>query len=915
MKNSLEPPRIALGFLKWFCPPSLLEEIEGDLLQKFHHDLQSSDHSQWSDDYRLARARRKFIWNTIRFFRPGILMRNKFSVKLNQAYMIRSHLLLAGRNLLKNRTFSIINVLGLSVGMVACILIYQYVRFELSYDKFHANADNIYRVATKVTLKNEAILHVTNTYEGIAKALKEEFPEVKAATTIGGFDESNTFIRYEDEHKALKPLPSFLGFSTDKSFFNVFSFPFLEGNPQVALQDAYTAVVSESIASHYFKGKAIGKIIEINDGDYVRRYKVTSVVKNVPANSHFKFDLLIHSPEADRNFWNRKIGFWDWGGPTYVLLQPNAGSGKLEHKLNNLAVSKNELKTNKDDYGQRSTFNLQPLTSIHLGSNLLYELEMNGSSSLVYALIFLAIVIIVVAWVNYVNLATAISAQKVKSVGIRKIMGASRWTLIGQVLTESAVFNLCAIVIAIILAGFLLPVFATFTGIPLDISALYDGSVCFALVCFFMVSSLLAGFYPAVVISSFYPINALNRKGAGGNTLALRKGLVVIQFTIAVALMIIMAVSHQQLSFMRNKDLGININKVVVIKAQNFDQERWSDSAGGFVVDPNYLLKAEEFKNKVRADAEISHVTSLSHLPGEVSNWGTEFKAKSIDPEKAVRLKAIGVDYDFVATFRVKLLAGRNFSTDFPSDQGNERKRAVLINEAASKLLGFRTVEEAVHSHISTYWGADYEIIGVVNSFHQLSVKQNFEPLYFILQPRALSYYAIHFTSDNIQGTLKKLRSSWDHYFPDQAFNHFFLDTYFDRQYQYEQKFSSVMNLFSGLAIIIACLGLFGLTSYAIVQRTREIGIRKVLGATALNVIALFANDFLRLIFLASALAIPLVYVGASQWLENYAFRIALTWWIFGIPFGITVMIAILTVSLQSINIAVRNPVESLKHE
>jgi putative ABC transport system permease protein len=906
MKNSLEPSRIALRFLRWFCPPRLYEEIEGDLLQRFKKDTTTRG---------IQNAKRKFIWNTIRFFRPGILMRSKFSVKLNQPYILRSHLLLAGRNLLRNKTFSIINVVGLSVSMVVCMLIYHYVRFELSYDKFHTNANNIYRVATKVTLKNEVILHEINTYEGIGKALKEEFPEVKAATAIGRFNENNTFIRYENEHKVLKPLPSFLGVNTDGDFFSVFSFPFLEGNAEVALKDTYTAVISEAIASHYFKGKAIGKILEINNGDYIRRYKITGILKNVPANSHFKFDLLIHSPQADTNFWNRKIGFWDWGGCTYVLLQYNVSSAKLEHKLNELAATRNELKMNKDDYGQRSTFNLQPLTSIHLGSSLLYEFEMNGSSSLMYALIALAIVIIVVAWVNYVNLATAISAQKVKSIGIRKIVGASRWTLMGQVLTESAVFNLCAIVIAIILAGFLLPIFSSFTEIPLDTSGLYDTSVCFALVCFFIVSSLLAGSYPAIVISSFYPADALNSKGSSGNGLYLRKGLVVIQFTVAIALMIIMTVSHQQLSFMRNKDLGIDINKVVVIKAQNFDQERWSDAAGGFVVDSNYIRKVEQFKNEVRAYAGISHATSLSHLPGEVSNWGTEFKARSVDTEKAVRLKAIGIDYDFVATLQVKVLAGRNFSSDFPSDQGNEAKRAVLINEAASTLLGFKTTAEAVHSHIFTYWGADYEIIGVVNSFHQLSVKQNFEPLYFILQPRALSYYAIHFTGDDVPGTLKQLRSSWDHCFPDHAFNYFFLDAYFDRQYQYEQKFSSIMNLISGLAIFIACLGLFGLTSYAIVQRTREIGIRKVLGATVLNVITLFTNDFVKLIFLASTVAIPLAYLGVSQWLDNYAFRISLTWWIFGIPFGIIVMIAVLTVSLQSINIAVKNPVESLKHE
>ena len=892
--------------LRFICPLYLYEEIEGDLIQKFNLDVKKFGESK---------AKRRLIWNAIRFFRPGIILRNNFSVELNQLYMLRTYVVLASRSFVRNKTFSLINVLGLSVSMVVCILILQYVRFELSYDDFHRSAKNIYRVATKVTLQNEVINHETNTYDGISKALKEEFPEVKAATTIGGFSADNTFIRYEDKKHTFTPLQTYKAFSVDSTFFDVFSFPLLKGDPRVALRDPYSALISETMANQYFDGNPLGKILETNDGEERRRFKITGILKDIPANSHIKFDLLIHAPATDKNFWGGTIGFWGWGGQTYVLLHDYAERASLEHKLNQLAVSKNGLKNNKDDYGQVSTFELQPLLDIHLYSHILYELETNGSSALVFALIFLASIIIIIAWVNYVNLSTAISKEKTKSIGIRKVVGASRVGLISQILTESALFNTLSVLIAIILVHLLLPAFTSFVGIPLDYSTLYDKWVCLVLICFIFASTLMSGFYPAIVISSFYPVRALKGKISSGSNFTFRRALVVFQFAAAIMLMITTVVAYQQLSFMRSTELGININQVVIIKAMNFDKETWSNAAGGYVIDSAYLNKADLFKEELRSNAAIVNATSLSHLPGEIPNWGTEFKAETIDPEKAYRLLAIGIDYDFINTLQVKLLAGRNFSPEFPSDHGNEGKRAVLINEAASKLLGFKNPEEAVHSHISTYWGADYEIIGVLNSFHQLSLKENLEPLYFILQPRALSYYAINFKGENVQEAIEQIRSSWDHHFPDYPFNYFFLDQYFDKQYQYEQKFSSVMGLFSGLAVFIACLGLFGLTSYAIVQRTKEIGIRKVLGATVTNVIGLFTRDFVKLILAANVIAVPLVYFGVSRWLESYAFRIALGWWLFAVPFVLILLIALVTVSLQTIKVALRNPVESLKYE
>jgi putative ABC transport system permease protein len=899
-------PRWIFRLLKLFCPDHLLEEIEGDLLQKYHRDAIGLG---------PGKAKRRLLWNVIRFFRPGILFRNRRSMDLNQFYMIKTYTVLAWRTLTRNKVFSTINILGLSVSITVAMLILQYVRFELSYDTFHKDAENIYRVATKVTLQDEIINHETNTYEGISKALTDEFSDVDAATTIRRIRSDNTFVRYQTNEDLFAPIEEFKAIGGDSNFFDVFSFPLLRGDRTSALSKPLSALVTETFENRYFNGDAVGKMLETDDGEETTQYKITGILKDIPANSHVKYDILFHTPDRRETFWNGKIGFWDWGGQTYVRLNNPSRAKGLEAGLNKLARSRNGLKNNKDDYGQISTFELQPLLSIHLYSHLLYELEINGSHIVVYSLFVLAAIILILAWVNYVNLSTAISEEKVKAIGIRKVVGASRLGLVIQVLTESALFNLLSVVLALLSVHLLLPAFSDFAGIPLDHQALYNGWLLPILLLFILGSTLVAGIYPAIVVSSFSTLRALKAVIATRNNFSLRKGLVVFQFAAATSLVIGTGVAYRQLSFMQSAALGIDIDNVIIVKAMNFDKEKWSDADGGYVVDSAYQHRAQAFKDALRQRSLVSDATSLSHIPGEAPNWGTEFQAKSVDAEKAYRLLAIGIDYDFISTLGVKLLAGRNFSPDFPSDRGNEGRRAVLINEAASKLLGFRTPDEAVQKHISTYWGADYEIIGVVNSFHQLSLKENLEPMYFILQPRALFYYAINVKGENAQEAIAQIKHSWIRYFPDVPFNYFFLDERFNNQYHAEHRFSVMMLLFSGLAIFIACLGLVGLTSYAVVQRSKEIGIRKVLGATVSNVIALFTNDFVKLILIATVVAVPLVYVGATRWLESYAFKVSLAWWMFIVPTVAIVAIAVITVALQTVRVALKNPVESLKCE
>ena len=827
--------------------------------------------------------------------------------------MFVNHLRTALRGMRTNSVFAVLNLLGLSLSIAACLLIMHYVRFEISYDKFHEHADNIYRVATKVSLQDEVITYEANTYQGISDALKTDYVEVVSATTIRKFTSDRNFVRYEDAEGKQVPLRSFIGIETDSTFFDVFSFKLLEGNTGLAFRDPYSVVISVTLSKQCFSGNAIGKFIEIYDGNETGRYKITGVSENVPGNSHVKFDLITHTQPRRLNFWNGDIGFWDWTGQTYAVLRTHTDVLELEAKLAQLALANNGLKRNKNDYGQVSDFHLQPLTEIHLFSDLQEELEVNGSVTLVYTLIVLAFAIIAIAWINYINLSTAISENKIRAIGIRKVIGASRLSLMFQILTESALFNFTSVIIAFLGVQLLLPAFSNFSGVPLNYDFLYDNWVLLSAFGFVVISTFMSGIYPAYIVGTFKPVRALKGKLQTGG-IGLRQILVVFQFATAVSLIVITVVAYQQIAFMRSTELGIQVDQVIAINALNFDKEKWSDANGGYTVDSSYLLRSERFKDEVRSHSGFVNATALSHLPGQLPNWGTEFKS---DPsnEHAHRLVAMGIDYDFLETLGINLLAGRNFSAAFPSDRGNEGKRAIMVNEAAARLLEFRTPGDAVGKHITTYWGADYEIIGVINSFHQLSLKENLQPIYFMLQPRALEYFAVHYKGATASVALSQLKSIWERHFPDYTFNYFFLDQYFDQQYRYDVKFRDIMGLFSVMAIVIACLGLFGLTTYAIVQRTREIGIRKVLGATVYNVIGLFTQNFLKLIVVANVLALPLVYIGIDRWLESYAYRISPGWAFFALPIFIVLSLAIITIILQTLKIARRSPVESLRSE
>lgn len=823
--------------------------------------------------------------------------------------MLRNHFLLACRSLVRNKAYSLINILGLSVALTAFILIMLYVRFEFSYDDFHKSAESIYRINTAVSLAGERINCESSTYQGIVDALRNDCPEVISLTVISVFDSDGSLLRIAHNKSPKASIATFKGLYADDAFFSVFSFPLVKGDAGRVLKEPFSAVISESIARAYFDGDPIGKTLEFTaDASGATRLTITGVLRDLPVNSHLQFDLAVNIPETPGKFW-------EWTGHPYMLLHSSAKVSQIESRLNDLAVENANIKANADDYGQVSTFRLQPLQSIHLLSRLDYEFEPGGYGQLIYSLMALACILVIISWINYINLSTAMSTEKVRQIGVRKIMGASRSTLSFQAFSESALFNVISLALACVLAVMLHPTFSHWLHIapnPIDFS---DPYLWIASIVFIGVSTVASGGYVAAVIASVAPLKAMKRREKPTNSFTFRKALVVFQFAAAIILMITSAVAFRQLRFMQQMELGINIDQTLVVRALNFDKESWSDMAGGYVVDSAWQQHAIAFTDDLRHLAAVGSSTALSHLPGQVPNWGTEFRAESIDPEKAYSLKAIGVDYDFISTLKAKLLAGRNFSHEFPSDQGNEKKRAVLINDAARILLGFKTPDDAVSEHITSYWGSDYEIIGVVNSFHHLSAKENIAPLYFILKPRALSYFAIRLNATDIPAVIEQIEATWHRHFPNVPFNYFFLDEFFRKQYRNDRRFSDSIVVLTALSLFLGCLGLYGLTSFATIQRTKEIGIRKVLGATVANVIGLLSKDFARLYIVASVFAIPVVYLAIAQWLDNYAYRISLSWWMFAFPVITIGIIAMFTISLQVNLVAKRNPMENLNHE
>lgn len=802
--------------------------------------------------------------------------------------MVKNYLKVALRSLLKNRVFSLINITGLALGIAASLLILQYVNYELSYDNFNSNADRIYRLKTNRYEKGALSTEWAAGVVSIGHLLKENIADVEAyarLTQTGG-----VFSREDIEFSESQV------YFANPDVFKVFDTKILYGDAESALNDPLSVALSRTTANKYFgKTDVVGETMYYNKNNQV---KITAVFEDVPNNSHFKYDILASwstIAQGQRGEDMNRVWYWD-GYFNYVMLNEGVDADEFAKKVDDLVETQwgDEMR----DGETWMDFDLQPLRDIHLYSNYMMEAEVNGDGDAVYALLGISFFIIIIAWVNYINLATAKSMERAREVGLRKVLGSLRGQLIRQFLTESFLINLLAVILAFAIVVLALPSFARLADQPMTLELFIQQGFWIGLGSLFLVGTFLSGLYPAMVLSSYKPVDTLKGGTVSSSRGAwLRKGLVVFQFMASVGLIIGTYTVYEQISFMRNQDLGIDIDQTLVIN-------------GPSVLDSTYQEKLSAFQEVMKTNANVQNVVVSTGVPGRGVNWNAGGIKKQGEPDtEGKQYRVIGIGYDFVETFGMEVIAGRSFDRSF-GDEGSK----ILFSRSAAKQLGFNNPEEALNTNVD-FWGEVYTVIGVTEDYHHTSLKEDFDQLIFRMIPDASGFYSIKYNAANTQEVVQLAEERWAQFFPGNPFEYFFLDDRFSEQYKADQQFGNVFTIFSGLAIFVACLGLFGLAAFMTAKRTKEIGIRKVLGASISSILQLLSTDFMKLIMVSVLLAIPIAYYGMSQWLSGFAFRIDLYWYIFAVPALLVLLIALLTVSFQTLRAAKSNPVESLRYE
>ena len=805
--------------------------------------------------------------------------------------MLINYLRIAWRTITTNKAYSAINIGGLAMGMAATLLIFQYVTYERSYDRFHANADRIFRVKAERYEKGVLSTEWAGGPFAVGNHLKDAFEEIDEYAKIVVRNQ----LLLESGNQQYKVEQG--AFATP-SFLRMFSYPLLTGNQQTALTEPNTGVISSSLAKRLFGTKnPMGQTVMISRELPIR---ITGVYQDFPENSHLTADYLMSfstyqrlvnpKNEPDRNLANA----WDWDGClTYLLLKPGVNLDKLAAKFPAFLQKNGQIDTKT---GNRLALQLQPLPDIHLYSHFMMEAGANGDGNSVYVLLCVAFFIIAIAWINYINLATARAVGRAKEVGVRKAVGSYRTQLISQFLLESALLNLIAVAVAFIAIVLTLPLFNQFTGQQLDYSFVFSIRFWLGLGSMYAIGTLLSGAYPAFVLSNFNPVSVLkNGLTAFKEGVLLRKSLVVIQFAASVFLLVGTITVFRQLQFMRSQNLGIDIGQTLVLDRPVNDSTR--------------INRTKAFKTYLLQQSSIKSIAVSGSIPGEK----VEFNAGGIrlvgtPQETGKQYRVIGADYDFVKAFGMNVIAGRNF------DEKLGEKDAVMFNRTGIRQLGFANPEQALGKRID-FWGDKLTIVGVVDDFHQQSLREAYEPLILRLDPGVNGQLAIKLPDGNPRQALAVVKQAWAKFFPTDPFAYSFLDERYDKQYQSDERFGQVFGFFTLIAILVACLGLLGLATFTAQQRTKEIGVRKVLGASVVSIIALLSQDFLKLVLIAILLASPIAWYAMHQWLQGFANKIDLTWWVFALAGLLAVGIALLTVSFQSIKAALMNPVKSLRSE
>ena len=802
--------------------------------------------------------------------------------------MLKHFFKIAYRNLLRRKVYSFINITGLAVGMACCLLITFYVQHELSFDKYHKNFDRIYRVthAFRNVQDGESLPPATpEQYQvwgcaPVGPALATDFP---AIDKVAQFSSPIDLLLQNGNTRIQQNNLLFM----DSTAFDIFTWKMLEGNAHTALVAPNSIVLTKSIAEKYFgRTSAVGKSLKVNNNE---TFNVTGVMQDVPSNSHFNFNGLISMTTFRK--WRAEIFDW-WGYVdfyTYFTLKPNANIASINTKIPEF------LKRHNTDKGY--DIKIEPLKDAYLHSRAARQPGSTGSLTNIYIFALIAFFILVIACINFMNLSTARSMERAKEVGVRKVLGAVHGGLIRQFLSESVLIALISAVIAVLIAKFALPAIGEVSGKDFSSTNLFSWQMLVWIIIFTVITGLFAGLYPAWFLSRFKTMLVL--KGvfySTGKGIALRKALVIFQFTLSMALIAGTGIIFSQLNHLRSHELGFKKDQMMVID---------------FGDDADVQNKIETVKRALSQHPNVISVAASRAVPGEfLPNAYTEIQSpdgqmKNHDP------LIYEIDFDFIPHFQIPMVAGRAYSREFPADSA----KSMVINEAAARLYGYSNPADAVGKKFSQ-WGREGTIIGVVKDFNFRSLHLPVEPLTLRYgYPWSLGRISLLLKSENIRSTISDLKKIWDRESPQRPFLYSFLDESFSRQYEKDAHFGKIFSLFSALAIFIACLGLFGLATFTAEQRTKEIGIRKVLGSSVAGIVTLISKDFIKLVAVAIVIAIPLTWWSMNQWLNDFAYRVQIGPGIFFVASLIAILVAVITISFQSLKAALANPVDSLRNE
>lgn len=798
--------------------------------------------------------------------------------------MLKNYILVALRTLNKNRVHSFINILGLATGVTCCMLIWLFVSNEISYDSYHPKADRIFRIATDAFPPGSPVDAFATSAPAAVQTLRDEFPDFEHVGRLQAWGPAvkHNDTYYYDDRK----------FFAEAAFFKTFGMELVAGDLETALAQPWSVIITEEMADKYFNGDAMGKTLTMQD---TLRFQVTGIVPDAPRNTHLEYDIFVSMPTF-HVFAPQFSSHWlSCSQHVYGLVREGVDPDELQARIQNLPMEKygQQLK----QIGFEAALVMQPLTDIHLTSNRLSEVKANGSTTTVTIFSVVALFVLLIGCINFINLSTARSMERAREVGLRKVLGGARKGLVYQFLTESVMITLLACVLAFLAILVALPFFNDLTGEQFAVRDLFQGQMLLGLMAVVVVTGLLAGSYPAFVLSGFPILEVMRGQfKMGSKGVWLRHGLVVVQFAISVALIACTIIVVEQLDHMRTADLGFQKEHIFVVN--------------GTTMPPGTMQQRHEaIKNEIARLPGVRSVTASGTVPGRQTGL-LVVSPEGLDEGDSRRMHILNADYDFIDTYGIRMLAGRSFSREF----GTDPLSAIMVNEAAVKSLNWGEPEDALGKRIGigNYQG---NIVGVFQDFHFYSLRTALEPMIIVLNPNGFGMLSVALQTDDLPGLVEKIETAVTGLVPGYTFNSFFLDEDFDNQYQSEERLGRVFGIFSFIAILVACMGLFGMVVYVTTRRTREIGIRKVLGARENQIVTLLAKDFMVPVVLGLVLPVPLAWYLMNKWLVDFPYRIEIGIWVFVLAGVIGLMIAMGTVTVQSYRAARLDPAKSIRYE